>query len=291
VARVTGDKPLPAAIVEQIVARTDGVPLLLEELTKAVLESLAGLAGLAFVLYSLGYPEQAVARSREAVDDAKRSSHPAGLAYSLHHAYMFDQVRRDVQGVHQRAAALSALAAEHGFAQWEAGGVALEGWALVEDGRATEGIARIEHGIRAWNATGAAVLVPYYLGVLGSTYARVGRAAEALPPLTDAISRVESSEERWFEAELHRRRGEVLLLSRADAIEAETSFLKAIGIAQEQGAKLWELRAATSLARLWRDQGRRAEADHLLAPVYGWFTEGFDTPDLKEAKALLDDLA
>jgi predicted ATPase len=187
---------------------------------------------------------------------------------------------------------LFALAAQDEFAQWEAGGVALEGWALAEDGRAEEGIARIERGIKAWSATRAAVLVPYYLGVLGCTYARAGRPADALPPLTDAISRVESSDERWCKAELHRCRGEVVLqLNRAQGIEAETSFRKAIALAQKQGAKLWELRAATSLARLWAEQGERQKARDLLAPVYGWFTEGFDTADLKDARALLEELA
>jgi hypothetical protein len=131
---------------------------------------LAGLAGLAFALSQLGYPEQALARCREAVDDAERLSHPTGLAYALHHACMLDQVRRDALGVRQRAAALIALAAEHGFALWQAAGVVFDGWALAERGRAAEGIARIEDGLDAYRATGAGLFVPYFLALLGMTH-------------------------------------------------------------------------------------------------------------------------
>jgi predicted ATPase len=149
----------------------------------------------------------------------------------------------------------------------------------------------MHRGLAAKQAGGAEIKVPYYLGMLGAAYASAARPVKALPLLTDAFERVEHTGERWFEAELHRCKGEVVLcLSEANRSEAERCFRKAMAVAKSQGAKLWELRAATSLARLWRGQGQRQKARELLAPVYGWFTEGFDTADLKDAKALLDDL-
>jgi predicted ATPase len=203
---------------------------------------------------------------------------------------MFDQIRRDVQCLRERAAALVPLAIEHGFTQWQAAGVALDGWALVEDGRAKKGIARIEQGLEAWRATGAGIFVPYFLALLGWAHARSGQTATGQQFLAAALELGSASGERWFEAEIHRLQGEMNLAG-GDRAWSEACFVRALAIAREQGAKIWELRAATSLARLWRDQGRRAEAHDLLAPVYGWFTEGFDTPDLKDAKALLDALA
>ena len=211
---------------------------------------LAGLAGLAFALFQLGYPEQAVARCREAVDDAERLSHPAGLAYALYHACMLDQVRRDIPGVRQRAAALVALAAEHGFALWQAMGVVFDGWALAEQGRAVEGIAQIEDGLGAYRATGAALFVPYFLALLGTTHGAAGRAAEGQRLLAEALDAGSASGERWFEAELHRLKGELLRLAGGDRAMAEACFIRAMAVAREQSAKLWELRAATSLARL-----------------------------------------
>jgi predicted ATPase/class 3 adenylate cyclase len=252
---------------------------------------LAGLAGLAFALFQLGYPEQAVARCREAVDDAERLSHPAGLAYTLYHACMLDQIRGDVPCVRQRAAELSALSAEHGFAQWQAAGVAFDGWAIAERGRAAQGIVRIEDGLDAYRATGAALFVPYFLTLLGTTHGAAGGAAEGLRLLAEALDVANGSGEHWFEPESHRLKGELLRLPGRDRGTTEACFLRAMTIAREQNAKLWELRAARSLARLWAGQGRRAESHDLLASVYGWFTEGFDTVDLKDAKALLDELA
>jgi predicted ATPase len=148
----------------------------------------------------------------------------------------------------------------------------------------------MRQGLAAKQATGAQLKVPYYLGLLAAAYTQAGNAAEALGLLTVALTRVDETGERWFEPELHRLGGQALLLADRPT-EAEASFRKALSVAQAQGARLWELRGATSLARLWAEQGRRHEARHLLAPVYGWFTEGFDTADLKEAKGLLDELA
>jgi predicted ATPase len=204
---------------------------------------------------------------------------------------MLDQVCRDALGLEQRAPALAALAAEHGFALWQAAGMAFDGWLLAERGRAAEGIARIEDGLVAYRATGAALFVPYFLALVGTTHGAAGRAAVGRHLLAEALDRVQRTGERWFEAELHRLQGELLRPTGADRAMAECCFQRAMALARAQNAKLWELRAATSLARLWAEQSRRTEARDLLAPIYGWFTEGFDTPDLIETKALLDALA
>ena len=154
-----------------------------------------------------------------------------------------------------------------------------------------EGLARIEDGIEAYRATGAALFVPYSLALLGTTYGVAGRAAEGLRFLAEALDAVNATGEHWFEPELHRLKGELLRLASSDRGATEACFLRAMTIAREQNAKLWELRAATSLAGVWAEQGRRAESHDLLAPLYGWFTEGFDTADLKDAEALLDELS
>ena len=151
------------------------------------------------------------------------------------------------------------------------------------------GIARIESGLEAYRATGAGLFVPYFLALLGTTHGAAGEGAEGQRLLADALDAGRASGERWFEAELYRLKGE-LSLAGGDRATAEACFLSAIAFAREQSAKLWELRATTSLARLWADQGKRAEASNLLVPVYDWFTEGFDSPDLRDAKALLDEL-
>jgi predicted ATPase len=200
---------------------------------------------------------------------------------------MLDQVRRDAPQLRQRTAELVTLAAEHGFAMWQAAGAVLDGWALAERGRAPEGIARIEDSFDAYRATGAGLFVPYVLALLGTTRGAAGEAAEGQRPLAEALDAGRASGERWFEAEVYRLKGE-LSLAAGDRAAAEVCFRSAIGFARERAAKLWELRAATNLARLWREQGRRAEASDLLAPIYGWFIEGFDSPDLRDAKALLD---
>ena len=145
-------------------------------------------------------------------------------------------------------------------------------------------------GLAALRSTGTVAFLPYWLIRLAEAYGKAQRPLEGLEHLTDAIRVIERTEEREFEAELYRVRGE-LLLATEDAGQAEKSFCTALETARRQSARLWELRAATSLARLWRDQGRRDEAHELLAPVYGWFTEGFGTPVLQEAKALLAELA
>jgi predicted ATPase len=190
-----------------------------------------------------------------------------------------------------QAEAAVALATEKGFPFWGAAGTILRGWALVIQGQGEAGMAEVRQGIAAYRATGAALLVPYYCTVLADVAAHLGHTAEGLQALAEAHTLVEQHDERWWEAEVCRLRG-VLLLRQTGTpkAEAEACFQQALAIAHRQQAKSLELRAAMSLARLWQQQGKRTEAHELLALVYGWFTEGFDTADLQEAKALLDAL-
>src|SRR5206468_2765613 len=166
------------------------------------------------------------------------------------------------------------------------------GWALAMQGQGEEGLAQVRQGITAWQATGAALGVPYFCTVLADVYDHLSHPEDGLQALAEAHTLVEQHEERWGEAEVYRLRG-VLLLRQTGTpqVEVEAWLWRALDVARRQEAKSLELRAATSLARLWQQQGKRAEARELLAPIYGWFTEGFDTADLQEARALLEELA
>jgi predicted ATPase len=165
----------------------------------------------------------------------------------------------------------------------------LHGWALAHQGQAKEGIEQMHQGVVAHRATGAAMLRPYLLALLAEAHGTIGEPEAGLAVLTEALTLVDTTDERWCEAELHRLKGELLLQqSSDDSTEAETCFHHALAIARNQQAKSFELRTATSLARLWQQQGKCAEARQVLGDVYGWFTEGFDTADLKDAKALLE---
>ena len=194
-----------------------------------------------------------------------------------------------MRATQERAEATISLAKEQGFPQWKAAGSIVHGWVLAQQGQAQEGIGQIHQGLTAWRATGAEIGQPYYLALLAEAYGTMGQPEAALVVLVEALTLVDNTGERLYESELYRLKGELLLQQSSDNhLEAETCFHHAIAIAQKQSAKSWELRAATSLARLWQQQGKRQEAHDLLAPVYYWFTEGFDTADLKDAKALLD---
>jgi predicted ATPase len=238
-----------------------------------------------------GYLDQGLVHSREALAAAQASADAHTLATTMHQQNVVDQLRRDWQSVGDRAASLVALTDERGFAHWHATGTILRGWAVAAGGSIDDGIDAMRRGLAAKRATGAQLKVPYYLGLLASACASRNQHAEARALLDDALARVGRTGECWFEAELHRCRAEISLRSpEADPTGAEICLRKALAVAQEQEAKLWELRAATSLARLWGERGERQKAHDLLAPVYDWFTEGFDTADLKDAKALLDEL-
>jgi predicted ATPase len=190
----------------------------------------------------------------------------------------------------ERADQLIAVATEQGFPHWAAEGTICRGWVKVKHGDVTEGMSLLRSGSSAYRATGAELWLPYHIALLARACGDAGQIEEAATLFDNALQIVERTGERWFEAELNRLKGQ-LLLRQGDAEPAEELYCKAVCIARGQEAKLWELRAAASLARLHGDQGRRAEARDLLAPIYGWFTEGFDTADLKDAKALLDELA
>jgi TOMM system kinase/cyclase fusion protein len=251
-----------------------------------------GRAHAPHALWSLGYPDQALAMSREAVALAQKLSHPFSLAVALDYAAMLHQFRREPQAVHEQAEAAIALCTEQGFAYYLAWGTTMQGWAQVAQGQREDGLAQMRHGLAALRATGAALRLPYYLALLAGACGQTGQAAEGLTLLAEALAQAHKTGECWPEAELHRLKGELLLsLSADNHAEAEGCLHQALVIARRQQAKALELRAATSLSRLWRQQGKRTEAHQLLAEIYGWFTEGFDTADLQEARALLDALA
>jgi predicted ATPase len=168
----------------------------------------------------------------------------------------------------------------------------MRGWALAERGQGEAGIAELRAAMATIRAIGTVLELPWYLALLAGAYGIVGQTAEGLDAIAEALAQVASTNERFYEAEVYRVKGELLLKEGGldSAAEAEASFRQALDVAQAQRARSWELRAAMSLARLWAEQGKRAQAQDLLAPVYGWFTEGFETADLKDAKALLEEL-
>ena len=246
----------------------------------------------ACVLWFLGYPDQALQSMHEALTLGQELAHPHSVASALYFAAELHQLRREGQAAQERAEMEIVLAEEHGSAQWLARGTILRGWALAWQGQGAEGLAQMCQGLSAFRATGAEGRRTYFLALLAEGYRGTGEVQEGLRVLAEALAAAHNSGERYCEAELHRLKGELLLLQSADQhAEAEACFHQALAIARRQQAKSWELRAATSLSRLWQHQGKRAAAHELLAPIYGWFTEGFDTSDLQEAKALLAELA
>jgi predicted ATPase len=250
------------------------------------------LCRVALVLWYLGYPDQALARSHEARILARELSHPYSLAYVLLWVALLYNHRREVQETQEVADAVTALSTERGFPYWSTQGTILQGWARAAQGQGAEGIVQIHQGLAALRATGTEVVRPYGLGLLADEYGKMGQVKEGLPLLDEALALVNKTGECWPEAELHRLKGELLLLLSADNhTEAEGCFHLALDVARRQHTKSLELRAAMSLSRLWQQQGKRTEAYQLLAEIYGWFTEGFDTADLQEATALLDALA
>jgi predicted ATPase len=245
----------------------------------------------AATLWLLGYPDQALAHIHEAMALAHALLHPFSLAYARCWAAIVSQWRRDVLAVYEQAEAAITLSTEQRFLLWEAVGTILRGWVLALQDQDEEGLAQVLQGIAAFRATGAALVVPYYCTLLVEVSAHLGHIEDGLQALAEAHTLVEQQEERWWEAEVHRLRGVLLLRqSGISQAEAETWLQRALDVARRQEAKSLELRAAMSLGRLWQQQGKQAEAQALLAPIYGWFTEGFDTADLQEAKALLEEL-
>ena len=265
----------------------------------------AGLSIVSWVLWFLGYPDQALQRQREALVLAEELTHSQSLAFALIFASALHLFRRGDLRAREYAERAIALSTEQGLTFWRVEGVDLRGCALVAQGHGEEGLSQIREGIAGWRATGAQAYGTSFLLRLSHACGQVGRTEEGLTVLAEAFALVDKLEEHYAEAELYRLKGELTLQSQVESPkpvlsevegaqgeeEVEACFQKALEIAQHQQAKSWELRAATSLARLWQGQGKQAEARDLLTPVYNWFTEGFDTQDLRDAKVLLEELS
>jgi class 3 adenylate cyclase/predicted ATPase len=243
-------------------------------------------------LWSLGSAEAALKDTEDALRRAREIGQAATLLYALT-IISFTQFRCGNYAIaNAQLDEVGALAGEKGASFWKAWGIMQRGCVLALTGKPSDVVQTITSGITAWRSTGSTLWLPVYLSYLASAYAELGRVGEASCYIGEAMTAIDATKERWFEAEVNRFAGDIALLSPTPAAsKAESCFQRALAVARKQEAKAWELRAASSLARLWRDQGKRAEARDLLAPIYGWFTEGFDTPDLKEAKRLLDDLS
>jgi DNA-binding SARP family transcriptional activator/predicted ATPase len=241
-------------------------------------------------LWLLGYPDQALKRSQEAISLGKELSHPYSLAHALYSDAVLHLFRREAQVVAEQVAATITIATENDIPQQLAHGTMLQGWALAELGDVEQGIARMREGIAEWTAMGMVMQRPFYLALLAQAYWRAGQVDNGLMSLSKALMVAHASGERHFEAEIHRLRGELLLAAGQPAAQAESAYHQALQVARQQGTRSLELRAAMSLSRLWQTQAKHAEARQMLAEIYSWFTEGFDTPDLQDARALLEQL-
>jgi predicted ATPase len=251
-----------------------------------------GRSWAAEVLWFLGYPDQALQRNYEALTLARGHAHAFSLAFALFHVAAIHQLRREARTAQEIVEAVITLATEQGFPYWLPSGTFLRGWILTEQGQTEEGITQIRQSITTHQAIGTEEWRPYWLAYLAAAYGKSEQAEAGHTLLVEALTIVHNTGECFYEAELYRLKGELLLsLSADNHAEAEGCFHQALDVAQRQHAKSLELRAATSLSRLWQQQGKREEARQLLAEIYGWFTEGFDTADLQEAKALLEELS
>jgi len=261
----------------------------------------------ALALWHLGYPDQALRSMQEMLALARELAHPFTLVFALQFTAVLHQLRREAAAAHERIAEALRICVERGFALYVAWGTIWSGWSLAAGspgqpaGQAAAGLELLCQGIVALRATGAQMLLVSAHALLAEVYGWAGQTNEALDALREAFALVEKNGEHCLEAELYRVQGELMLLAEGKGQTAgpclilppsvEACFQHALDIAHRQGARSWELRAATSLSRLWRQQGRRAEARQLLQGIYDGFTEGFSTSDLQEARALLDALA
>jgi predicted ATPase len=263
----------------------------------------------AWALWFLGRPEQALERIQEGLTLARELSEPLSLAHALLFTAILHQLRREEHLAQEHAEAAFAVSIEHGLALYQAMATVMRGWVLFQQGRHEEAIAQMRQGLAALQATGTELVRPHFLGLLAEALAKNGQVAEGLRLLEEALDVAHRSGERYYQAELYRLKGELLILSAADrgasratasrravaeseasaVAEAEGCFSQSIKIARQQKAKSWELRAAMSLARLHQSRGKREEARGLLAQIYGRFDESSGTADLREAKALLDE--
>jgi predicted ATPase len=253
-----------------------------------------GVSALIFrtlALWLLGYPEAAIGDADDALKMAREIGQGATLMHTLGHGPATYTLCGSYAPALANTQELLVLAEEMGSPFWKASGLMNKGSVLALTGRASDATEMLISGISAWRITGASVFLPMYLPRLARAHAELGQFEEAWRCIGEAMNLVETTKQTVWEADIHRTAGEIELMSpEPDATKAQAYFERALVVARAQQAKSWELRAATSLARLWRDQGKRDEARDLLAPSYGWFTEGFDTLHLKEARALLDEL-
>src|SRR5262249_29552006 len=260
-------------------------------LRRGVAPGVGCLADASRTLWCLGFPAQAARRSQEALALAQALAHPYNLALAQFFAAYLYHRRREAPAVQAQANALLALAIEQGFPLWVGFGTCWQGWVLAMQGQGAAGLAQLHQGMATILATGQTLSRPYCLVLLAEAAGYAGQVEEGLRLLAEALAALEASGRSDLLAEAYRLQGELLLRQASPATAgAEACFQHALAIAHRQQAKSWELRAAISLARLWQGQGKCAEARALLAPIYGWFTEGFDTADLQEAKVLLDTL-
>jgi tetratricopeptide (TPR) repeat protein len=240
------------------------------------------LGQLAQALACLGYLDQARARMKRSLLEARQFQHAHTLAYALGYACRVEHLAGSPQDVHRLAKELVALSNDNSFEHWLGGGLVHQGASMAALGREHEGVALLKTGLSMYRRTGAVLTMTWTLMLLAQAYFRLGQIVEGQDCLAEAGQHIEGTEGRFSEAEFHRLRGD-FLSAIGDIGSAEQSYHQGLAVAKRQSGKLFELRAATSLARLWRDQGKRTEARDLLAPIYGWFTEGFDTPVLKDA--------
>jgi predicted ATPase len=259
-------------------------------------------------MWQLGYPDQALHHAEAVKKIAEEVSHPLSLAQALCFGATLWEHCRDNKKAWEMAEMLIPLCREHDLALWLAWGMVFRGWSLMEQGQEETGVEELRQGIAQWQATGAEVWLPYFRSLLAKAHGKAGRREEGLQVLTEALAVTSANGEAWFDAELYRLKGELTLqefqvssskfqvlpgtqhMTPNTHSAAEACFQRAFKIARQQSAKSLELRAAMSLGRLWQSQGKNEEAYSLLAPVYAWFTEGFGTKDLQDAKALLDEL-
>ncbi len=257
-----------------------------------------GLCIMAMALWHLGYPDQALKRSHEALHLAQASSDLSNLAASMYYVALLHQFRREVQATRERAEAVMTLCTEHGFALYLARGTIIRGWAVAAQGDSQDGIAQMRQGLASQHAISTGLGDPHRLALLAESHGNFGQADEGLRILAEVSMTVDKTGEHRWDSELHRLKGEFLMASEGKrhrdehaeerSTKAEACFHQALDVSRAQQAKSLELRAATSLARLWQSQDKHQEAYDLLAPVYDWFTEGFDTADLQEARAMLE---
>jgi predicted ATPase len=287
-----GDYAAARKHVEQGMALTDPTTQRSQALRQGEASGLRCLGVAAQALWCLGYPAQAVQRSQAALAQAQKLAHPYSLAAAQHWATSLHYRRREALAVHVQAEALLALATAQQFPVWVGHGTCWHGWVRAMQSEDAASLTDIRQGMTAVLTTGQALFWPLHVVLLAETAGHVGQVEEGLRLLAEALTIMEANGQGDMLAEAYRLYGALLLRqSVPDALQAEAYFQQALAIARRQQAKSWELRAAVSLARQWQQQGQRAEAYDLLTPIYGWFTEGFDTADLQEAKALLKELA